>query len=84
MIEKLRVILATTKLRLWKIFVVEPTLSVRMLKSATPAADRHKWFELLDRVEEIVLGLNKDFAPLSCSTTLKLSHELLRSGFKKL
>ena len=84
MFEKLRVMSATVKLRLWKIFVVEPTLSIRMLRSATPSAERRKWYELLDRVYEIVLGLCQDFAPLSTSTTLKISHELLRSGFKKL
>ena len=84
MIEKLRVVSATTKLFLWTEFGAKPRNFFRALKSDNPAEENRKWFDLSDRVQKIVLGLDNDFAPLSNSAALKIHLELLRSGFKKL
>ena len=84
MIEKIRVTLAATKLFCWVIFFAKPRNIVRMLKSDDPSGESRKWFDLSDRVQDIVLGLDEDFAPLSNSSALKIHLLLLRSGFKKL
>ena len=84
MIEKIRVTLAAIKMLCWVTFFAKPRNIIRMLKSDDPSGESRKWFDLSDRVQKIVLGLDEDFAPLSNSSALKIHLLLLRLGFKKL